>query len=245
MKTVLFFSLLLGFGTQAFAQQQPCPATCGGEALKKDKIPLAKVLSEPACLQRKGDESNEELIRQHKLTDFEVLARLVFAEGISTNLEKCGKYGSSLFESLAWGVENRVALAKASPAYAKMFGTGIQGVIFKKAQFNPAVSKKSSYSKLFLCPTEHADWKKYWAYSAAAADKVLQNPKQNPFLKTGPQKQGVSAVTHFYYPHSSQATQPPVAWADLNKEAAKKAYVKAVSIDGHAYSNECVQFFSY
>ncbi|UXR66129.1 cell wall hydrolase [Bdellovibrio bacteriovorus] len=243
MKTVLLASLILGAGLMASAQ--PCPTACGSEALKKDKIPLSKVISEPACLKRAADESNEDLAKQHKLTDFEILARLVFAEGISTNLEKCDKYGASLFESLAWGVENRVALAKASPAYAKMFGSGIQGVIFKKAQFNPAVSKKSSYSKLFLCPTEHPEWKKYWAYSTQAADKVMQDPKQNPFLKAGPQKHGVSAVTHFYYPHSSQATQPPVAWADLSKSAAKKAYVKAVSIDGHAYSNECVQFFSY
>lgn len=243
MNKGLLLSLILWAGTSASAQ--PCPTTCGSDALKKDKISLAKIISEPACLRRTGNESNEDLIKKNELTDFEILARLVFAEGISTNLEKCGKYGSSLFESLAWGVENRVALAKANPAYAKMFGSGIHGVIFKKAQFNPAVSKKSSYSKLFLCPTEHPEWKKLWAYSTDAADKVLQTPKKNPFLKAGPQKHGVSAVTHFYYPHSSQATQPPVAWADLSKDAAKKAFVKGVSIEGHSYSNECVQFFSY
>lgn len=241
-KSILSFVLLTTTLVQA---ELPCPTNCAGTSDKTAKIALSKIETTPACLVRQKDESNEEIILAEKMTEFETLARLVFAEGISTNLIKCEKYGASLFESLAWGVENRVALAKTSTRYAKMFGSGIHGVVFKKGQFNPAVSKKSSYSKLFLCPSQHPDWKKYWALATQAADKVVTTPQKNPFLKNGPQKNGVSAVTHFYYPQSTQATQPPVAWADLSMSAAKKAYVDSIQIEGTRYSNECVQFFAY
>ncbi len=234
MKAVILSALLLTSGL-AFGEA-PCPAKCQGPSSTPDKITLSKIDSTPACLTRKNDESNEEIVQREKLTDFEVLARLVFAEGISTNLDKCSKYEDSLFASLAWGVQNRVALADAQPRYAKQFGKGLHGVIFKKAQFNPAVSKKSSYSKLFLCPSEHPQWQKFWELSKKAADQALSHPQKNPLPKS---------VTHFYYPQSTQATNPPVAWADLNKDAAKKAYMKDVKIEGTRYSNECIQFFSY
>lgn len=237
------FTLLLAVSLAAQAEA-PCPTLCKAE-VKTQKIPLTSIESTPACHQRQGEESNEEIVKKNKMTDFEVLARLVFAEGISTNMEKCGKYGASLFESLAWGVQNRVALAAVDERYARQFGKGLHGVIFKRAQFNPAVSKKSSYSKLFLCPTEHPEWKKYWSLAAKAADKVVTTPGENPFLKAGPQKKGTSGVTHFYYPQSTEATQPPVEWADLSKKQAQKAYVESVMIEGTRYSNECVQFFAY
>lgn len=234
MLSVIFSALLITTGL-ALAEP-PCPTSCTGKPATPDKITLSKIDTTPACLNRLKDESNEEIVQREKLSDFEVLARLVFAEGISTNLKKCAKYEGSIFSALAWGVQNRVALADANPRYARQFGLGLHGVIFKKAQFNPAVSKKSSYSRLFLCPTEHTQWKKFWELSKKAADQALSTPHLNPLPKS---------VTHFYYPQSSQATQPPVLWADLSKSAAQKAYMKDVKIGGTRYSNECLQFFSY
>lgn len=233
--------LLLGSLVSVTSPSRASDAFCPpGSKQALQKIELSKIIDSPTCLKRAGDESNEELVDKAKLTDFEVLARLAFAEGISTNMEKCEKYGESVFESIAWGVQSRVDLAKADPQWAKSFGQGYRGVIFKKAQFNPAVSKKSVYSKLFLCPTEHPLWKEYWAHATTAANKVVTSPDKNPFLKNGR-----ALVTHFYYPQSSQATNPPVSWADLSKDKTKKAFLKNVKINGVPYSNECVQFFSY
>ncbi|WP_374029977.1 hypothetical protein [Bdellovibrio bacteriovorus] len=233
-----FVGSLLGFVVISFSAQAndaSClPCSTSNEGLSK--MAMNTILQSPTCLKRAGDESNEAIVEKNKLTDFELLARLTFAEGISTNMEKCAKYGASVYESIAWGVYSRVELAAKNPRYAQSFGKGYRGVIFKKAQFNPAVSKKSSYSKLFLCPTEHPKWKTYWQHATSAANKILVEGKKSPFTK---------APTHFYYPQSSQATQPPVAWADLTKGKAQKAYLKGVKIDGNAFSNECVQFFAY
>ncbi|WP_413612477.1 hypothetical protein [Bdellovibrio sp. HCB-110] len=235
----IFFSTVVI--SQARANDAFCPP---GSNKALQKIELGKIIESPKCFKRQGDESNEAIADKNQLTDFEVLARLAFAEGISTNMEKCEKYGESIFESIAWGVHNRVELTKSNPKWEKSFGKGYRGVIFKKAQFNPAVSKKSTYSTLFLCPTEHPLWKVYWQHATEAANKVVTAPDENPFLK-GPKTNGVSAVTHFYYPQSSQATNPPVDWANLTKTKAKNAYVKNIKVNGSTFSNECVQFFSY
>ncbi|MEK2646181.1 hypothetical protein [Bdellovibrio sp. BCCA] len=236
-----FIFLITIVTSHAKANEAFCPP---GSNKALQKIELNKIIDSPECFKRQGDESNEVIVDKNKLTDFEILARLSFAESISTNMEKCEKYGEAVFESIAWGVHNRVELAKNNPKWEKSFGKGYRGVIFKKAQFNPAVSKKSTYSKLFLGPTEHPLWKEYWKHATEAANKVVTSPNENPFLK-GPKTSGVSAVTHFYYPQSTQATNPPVEWADLTKTKAKNAYVKDVSISGTKFSNECVQFFSY
>ena len=93
---------------------------------------------------------------------------------------------------------NRVRLAERSESMKKSYGSGIRGVVFKKGQFNPAVSPRSPFSRDFLCPKERTIWR----LAVAAAGKAMAGEK-NPFIQT-PWEQGnnLSLVVNFYYPKS-------------------------------------------
>lgn len=176
---------------------------------------------QPVCLKLAGEQSPEQVIQLAQITDQEVLTRLVFAEGLSTGFQKapeCERLGAEIFQAIAWGVMNRVRLAEKSPRLAKKYGTGLRGVVFKPGQFNPAVSRKSRFSRLFLCPTESKAFEKDWANASQAASRSLSSNQGNPFIQTEWEKRTeLSLVTHFYYPRSEQATRVPPPWADPSR----------------------------
>ena len=158
----------------------------------------------PKCLTRDAADSVEFVAAKAKLSQKELLARLVYAEALSTG------FGDDplVHEAIAWGVMNRVRLAERSESMMKSYGSGIRGVIFKKGQFNPAVSPKSTFSKDFLCPKERMIWR----LAMAAAGKAMAGEK-NPLIQT-PWEQGhnLSLVVNFYYPKSVQARGPYPPW---------------------------------
>jgi hypothetical protein len=199
----------------------------------------------PACLQRVGQQSNQDVIEKAKISDHEILSRLVFAEGISTNFgshDVCKSQSSMIFESIAWGVMNRVRISEKIPAFQKEFGKGIVGVVFKPGQFNPAVSKRSQFSKFFLCPSDAPGWAENWRKAEESAQRAIQSPSENPFLETDWERQnGMSWVVQFYYPKSIQATLVPPHWADVSKNS--KTFVRKVQINGSLLSTECIWFF--
>ena len=158
----------------------------------------------PLCIERSQSSSIESQTRAHAIPQEELLTRLVYAESQSTGFPD----DPLVYESIAWGVMNRVRLGEKFPSKARIYGAGIVGVIFKKGQFNPAISLKSPYSKEFLCPDHSARWQ--WAL---AASRSTQYPQQNPFLQTSwEQQQGVSLVVNFYYPSSIQARSAEAPW---------------------------------
>ena len=93
----------------------------------------------PKCLERDPSDTVEYVAAKAKLSPKELLARLVYAEALSTG------FGDDplVHEAIAWGVMNRVRLAEHSASSKRSYGSGIRGVVFKKGQFNPAVSPKS------------------------------------------------------------------------------------------------------
>jgi hypothetical protein len=103
---------------------------------------------------------------------------------------------------------NRVRLAERSESMKKSYGSGIRGVVFKKGQFNPAVSSQSPFSRDFLCPKERAIWR----LALAAAGKAIAGEK-NPLIQTPwEQEHNLSLVVNFYYPKSVQAKGPYPPW---------------------------------
>jgi len=163
--------------------------------------------------------------------DLETLTRLVLAEGISTACLEGRE--SEVFGSIAWGVMNRVLLSEHYPKLARQFGRGVQGVIFKPGQFNPAVSKRSRFAAYFTCPLKAPEASRLWPLALQAASQALNSPEKNPFVETAWEKeQGLSLVTHFYYPRSEQATVPPPAWASPKSKTLAKNLGPG-----------CVQFF--
>ena len=158
----------------------------------------------PKCLERDPSDSVEYVAAKAKLSPKELLARLVYAEALSTG------FGDDplVHEAIAWGVMNRVRLAEHSASSKRSYGSGIRGVVFKKGQFNPAVSPKSPFSKDFLCPKERA----LWRMALEAADKAMAGGK-NPFIQTlWEQENDLSLVVNFYYPKSVQAKGTHAPW---------------------------------
>lgn len=158
----------------------------------------------PKCLARDPSDTVEYVAAKAKLSQKELLARLVYAEALSTG------FGDDpiIHEAIAWGVMNRVCLAERSESSNRSYGSGIRGVVFKKGQFNPAVSPRSPFSKDFLCPKERA----LWRMALEAADKAMAGEK-NPLIQTlWEQENRLSLVVNFYYPRSVQAKGPYPPW---------------------------------
>ncbi len=183
----------------------------------------------PLCIKLKETSTIELSVKN--LQDSAVLTRLVYAEGISTGYPD----DPLVFEAIAWGVMNRVRLAEASQTKRRLYGSGIRGVIFKKGQFNPAVSRQSRFSKEFLCPTLTPSWD----LAVKAAEKALKG-EGNPFLETPWEKaHNLSLVTGFYYPHSIQARSRLAPW----ENSRGMRFIGDVTIGGKALSSERVRFY--
>lgn len=129
--------------------------------------------------------------------DEALLGRLVYAESLSTGFPGDPR----VYQAIAWGVMNRVRLGEASTGMRRRYGAGVAGVIFRKSQFNPAVSARSPFSKAFLCPRDSRNWRR-----AEQAVREALNGEGNPFTETPWERDhGLSLVVNFYYPQSIQA----------------------------------------
>lgn len=158
----------------------------------------------PTCLHRSKSETIEAAILRGSPSATELLARLAYAEGRSTGFPE----DPLVYEGIAWGVMSRVRLGQASAQMRRRFGDGVAGVIFRKGQFNPAISPRSPYSSEFLCPRDQASWR----LAFDAATKAIRG-NGNPFVQTRwEQAHRLSLVVNFYYPASNQAKGPLAPW---------------------------------
>ncbi len=194
-------------------------------------LPSASAQDRPACLSCEGSSTIEAVIASLEIADQEVLARLVYAESTSTGFAD----SPDVHEAIAWGVMNRVRLGQRSTSMKRAYGAGIKGVIFKKGQFNPAVSRRSPFSRDFLCPGDSIRW----GISYMAAQKAIQG-EGNPFIQTPWEKEhDVSLVVNFYYPGSIQAKTPLAPW-----ESAKGLkFIGDVLINSHVLPSTQVRFY--
>ncbi len=169
-------------------------------------LPLRHVIAGelPACLQLGKSPTAQSVMEGNSISEEEVLTRLVHAESVSAGYAD----DQAVYEAIAWGVMNRVRLSEACASKQRIYGQGIKGVIFQEGQFNPAVSKRSQFSKEFMCPSDPARWH----MAEQAARKALAG-RGNPFIETPwEKKHGISLVVGFYYPHSIQAKSPLAPW---------------------------------
>jgi hypothetical protein len=158
----------------------------------------------PACFSLAHGKTIESVLVAGGGEPSELLARLVYAESVSTG------FGDDplVHQAIAWGVMNRVRLGDLSPSMQRTYGRGIQGVIFKKGQFNPAVSEMSLFSREFLCPGDGERWR----LAKAAAETAL-NGRRNPLIMTPWEREHhLSLVVNFYYPQSVQAKGSLAPW---------------------------------
>lgn len=158
----------------------------------------------PTCVARAPGQSTRAALEAVKVSEAEVLTRLVYAEATSTGFVE----DPLVHASIAWGAMNRVRLAERFATAATEYGRGISGVVFQRGQFNPAVSTRSIFAKEFLCPDNEARWA-----MARAAVGVAMDGKGNPFIRTDWEREhGLSLVVNFYYPASVQARGVKAPW---------------------------------
>ena len=185
----------------------------------------------PACLPSNPGTSTESIIASHYIADQELLARLVYAEAWSTGFPD----DQAVYDGIAWGVINRVRLGEYAQNFQHTYGRGVRGVIFKKGQFNPAISKRSPFAKGFLCP----DHPGRWGMAKSAAEKAVKG-EGNPFIRTPWEKRnGLSLVVHFYYPQSIQAKGPFAPW----ERSKSLQFIGDVLIDGRQLPARIVRFY--
>lgn len=172
----------------------------------------------PRCVERQPEQATRDALLAIAPDDAELLARLVLAEATSTGFPD----DPAVHRAIAWGVVNRVRLAERSATAARWYGRGVRGVVFQPSQFNPAVSTRSRFSQLFLCPTEPTRWD----LATAAATAALGAKSGVTVTRTsGEQAAGLEGVVNFYYPSSEQARGPNAPWeGDLPRVA--------VAVDG-------------
>ena len=185
----------------------------------------------PLCTATRQGQSVQAALMKVNPSEAELLARLAYAEGISTGFPDDPR----VYAAIAWGVMNRVRLAEASPQMRRRYGSGVAGVIFRKGQFNPAVSLRSPFSKALLCPDDNDRWE----LAVAAADAALAG-EGNPFIKTPWEKaHDLSLVVNFYYPSSVQARGPLAPWeGDRGLD-----FIGDVSIGEGVLSAERIRFY--
>lgn len=160
----------------------------------------------PSCLSSTTGETTQAALMKIQPGEEELLARLTYAEATSTGFADDPR----VYGSIAWGVMNRVRLGAVSATARRQYGSGVAGVIFKPQQFNPAVSRKSPFSRGFLCPRDETRW----PLAVHAARQALRG-QDNPFLHTPwERQQGLSLVVNFYYPRSIQARGLLAPWED-------------------------------
>jgi len=158
----------------------------------------------PPCLDVGSQQTIQSALLKTEPAPIELLARLVHAEARSTGFAEDAR----VYQAIAWGVMNRVRLGDASSAMRRYYGSGLGGVIFRKGQFNPAVSVRSPFSRDFLCPRNAAHWQ-----LAVDAAQIALRGQDNPLIQTPWERaHGLSLVVNFYYPRSSQARGPFAPW---------------------------------
>lgn len=185
----------------------------------------------PACLAAGERETIQDAVLKTRPEPAALLARLVYAESRSTNFADDAR----VYRAIAWGVTNRVRLGEASSAMRRRYGDGVAGVIFRKGQFNPAVSPRSPFSRDFLCPQDLARW----GLATEAAQTALRG-QDNPFVQTAWEREhGLSLVVNFYYPGSLQARGPLAPW----EGDGGLHFIGEVSISGTVLPAERVRFY--
>jgi hypothetical protein len=185
----------------------------------------------PACLKVGRQDTIRSAVLNTRPEPAELLGRLVYAESHSTGFAD----DSGVYQAIAWGVMNRVRLGEASSAMRRLYGDGVAGVIFRKGQFNPAVSPRSPFSRDFLCPRDSTRW----GLAMEAAQTALRG-RDNPFIQTAwERRHGLSLVVNFYYPGSSQARGPLAPW----EGDGGLRFIGEVSVGGTVLPAEQVRFY--
>lgn len=178
---------------------------------------------------------------QADLSKTEVLARLIYAESLSTGYwkDRCqAASADAIMTGIGWGVLNRVKgnLGKKDPYYA---------TIFQKSQFATSFTTSTKrpsnpFAKAFLCPLSAKD---YLSTKTSAAEIYAQAQSTAQKLVEQFEKTSVPApynkVTNFFYPRSEYFGEMRPKWAPNENPEKNKGYLNLLKT-----TSPCVEFYN-
>lgn len=234
---IFFFSLLLTGPVHAETEATANPSQIAQVA------PIPKV--EPAELQNckpQGPEFEANALRAAKaakLTNSEVLARLIYAESLSTGFWKgrCkANSAQDIFTTIGWGIMNRVQKSRSSDPY--------YATIFAKSQFGTSFyatpAKDNPFSRAFLCPLSAKDYlpksfsaDELFAQAQKTADDIIGEYGESKTIPAG-----YKGITNFFYPRSEFYGELRPGWAPNTDPTKNKGYLNLMKSE-----NPCVEYY--
>jgi hypothetical protein len=214
-------------------------------------FPLA-ALSKPAelgrCIPQKDsfNGTEETYARREaekaRLSDHEVLARLIFSESLSTGYwrRQCNAPSDKLImETIGWGIMNRVEKFKqnSDPYY---------DVVFQKNQFRTSFSTKKNnpFAASFLCPLKAQDYLDRAGTNASALDLYREaksiSKKIVDQFKTHGIPLSFRGITNFFYPKSEFFGELRPSWAKNSIPEKNLGYLDLLKSRA-----PCVEFYKF
>jgi hypothetical protein len=181
-----------------------------------------------------------------KLSDSEVLARLIFSEALSSGYWRglCKAPSTeALFEGIGWGVVNRVKKAGgANPYFETIFARGQFRTSFSSAKkeidgFSGKIT--NPFAVAFLCPHRAQTYLNHSSQQPSAIilfGKAMSVAKQITATNNIPEK--YRGITNFFYPKSEFFGEMRPAWAKNPVASKNKGYRDLLGVD-----KPCVEFY--
>jgi hypothetical protein len=182
-----------------------------------------------------------------KLSEAEVLARLIFSETLSSGYwrQLCKAPSTeALFTSVGWGIVNRVKKARGSQAYFDtVFAPGQFRTSFSSAKkeidgFNGKIT--NPFAVAFLCPHRAQKYLNHSSQQPSAIilfEKALGVAKQITEASEIPAK--YRGITNFFYPKSEFFGEMRPSWAKNAVATKNQGYRDLLGTD-----KPCVEFYS-
>lgn len=177
------------------------------------------------------------------ITGEDALARLIFAEALSTGYWKnrCNAPGgqAQLLESIAWGVMNRIGRPPATSGR-------IKDVVFARSQFRASFSgaRGNPFSTAFLCPQRAQHYLKDASPGRSRdAGAIFQSAEATTqrviaeFNRGGIPRDRQN-ISNFFYPRSEHFGEIRPSWAANTDPAMNRGYSPVLGS-----VNPCVEFY--
>jgi hypothetical protein len=179
-----------------------------------------------------------------QMSDTEALARLIYAEGLSTGFWKnrCSAPNeAAIFESIAWGVMNRVGASRANARPMK-------DIVFARSQFRTSFSssRNNPFAVAFLCPLRAQTYLDSTAASpgrsrnASALYQNAENIAQRVMAEFN--RSGIPAnrqnISNFFYPRSEHFGEMRPTWAPNADPTKNRGFFPILGNE-----NPCVEFY--
>lgn len=247
MFILISFALSLSLNAQEFAEPIPRP---GPNPKLVASSSVGSVVELGGCVPEGKTGTAEPRVRglaeSNNLSRVDVLARLIFAESLSTGYWKGRCQFSSpdaLMESIGWGIMNRVNKIKSAP-------DPYYDVVFAKGQFGTSFSagteeRRNPFAKAFLCPHAASEYLSGASISAKAPELFEKARELAHRIIEEYSANGIPAryqrISNFFYPRSEWYGEMRPNWARNSDPTKNRGYLNLAGTTGN--QAPCAEFY--